>query len=125
MDTYIIHGTDYVAPYTSLITSSMMGKTRLMKEMSRYIPLVYICARSATSTGYPPRTPAIIDWFDRGIAVHLDRSIIGADKSFIISTLKYTSFLLALFEGLSALLRDKDFIQQYKVRECVEQQHYT
>jgi hypothetical protein len=129
MDTYITNGADYIAPYTSLITSSMMGKTRLMKEMSRYIPLVYICARSAASTGYPPRTPIVIDWFDSGIAglskPHLDRSIIGADKTYILSTLKYTSFLLALFEGLSALLRDKDFIQQYNVRECAEQQHYT
>ena len=69
MDTYITNGADYIAPYTSLITSSMMGKTRLMKEMSRYIPLVYICARSAASTGYPPRTPAIIDWFDSHVSI--------------------------------------------------------
>jgi hypothetical protein len=129
MDTYIADGADYVAPYTSLVTSSMMGKTRLIKEMSRHIPSVYICARSACSTGYPPRTPAVVDWFDSGIAglykPTLDRSTIAGDKFYILSTLKYGVFLLALFKHLSALLQNEDLIQQYKVRECAEQRHYT
>jgi hypothetical protein len=97
--------------------------------MSRHIPLVYICARSPNSTGYPPRTPAIIDWFDSGIAVLyqpcLDRSTILADNFYILSTLKYTAFLLAFFARLSALLQNEDLVQQYKIRECAEQQHYT
>jgi hypothetical protein len=116
MDTYITNGASYVAPYTSLVTSSMMGKTRLIKEMSRHIPLVYVCARSAGSTGYPPRTPIVIDWFDSGITVlykpHLARSIISADKFYTLSTLKYTVFLLTLFKHLSALLKNEDLIQQ-------------
>jgi hypothetical protein len=32
---------DYVAPYTSLVTSSMMGKSRLMKELASRVPIVY------------------------------------------------------------------------------------
>ena len=43
MDTYEEEFISYVAPYTSLVQSSMMGKSRLMKEISRIIPCVYIC----------------------------------------------------------------------------------
>jgi hypothetical protein len=56
---------DYIAPYTSLVNSSMMGKTRLAKEISFTIPTIYICARSqnlklangSTHHGYPRRSP--------------------------------------------------------------------
>ena len=41
----------YVAPYTSLVNSSMMGKTRLMKELAKYLPIVYMCFRDTHETG--------------------------------------------------------------------------
>ncbi|POV94292.1 hypothetical protein PSHT_16315 [Puccinia striiformis] len=45
-----------LAPYSSLIAPSLSGKTRLLKEMSRRVCVVYICLRPLHSTGYPPRT---------------------------------------------------------------------
>ncbi|PLW38622.1 hypothetical protein PCASD_08210 [Puccinia coronata f. sp. avenae] len=46
----------HLAPYTSLIGPSMCGKTRLLKELSKRVCVVYICIRSLTSSGYPPRS---------------------------------------------------------------------
>ncbi|KNZ54369.1 hypothetical protein VP01_2963g2, partial [Puccinia sorghi] len=34
----------------------MIGKARLLKELSRHICVVYICIRPEDSTGYPPRS---------------------------------------------------------------------
>ncbi|PLW20072.1 hypothetical protein PCANC_12065 [Puccinia coronata f. sp. avenae] len=46
----------YLAPYTLLIAPSMGGKTRLLKELSGRVCVVYICIRPLTSSGYPPRS---------------------------------------------------------------------
>ena len=72
MDTYRSDFKSYVAPYTSLIQSSMMGKSRLLKEMSCFIPCVYICLRDANSaSGYPHRSPRVADWINSGLHGHV------------------------------------------------------
>lgn len=118
----------YVAPYTSLVNASMMGKSRLMKKMAWHIPLVYICARSEDSTGYPERTPHIIHWFDDGIAPHfghkIDKKHLGRDKTYLFSTLKFSAFLLSLIKGLSALLGDETVVRQFKIRDCAAEGQY-
>ena len=57
----------YIAPYTLLVTSLMMGKTRLMKEISKYIPSMYFCLRNRQSNGYPNRTSVLANWMETGI----------------------------------------------------------
>ncbi|KNZ44966.1 uncharacterized protein VP01_8625g1, partial [Puccinia sorghi] len=42
------------APYTSIISLTMTGKTRLLMELAKYVPVVYICLRPPQSTGQPP-----------------------------------------------------------------------
>jgi len=44
------------APYTSIIGPTMAGKTRLLMELAKYVPVVYICLRPLHSTGQPPRS---------------------------------------------------------------------
>ncbi|KNZ59269.1 uncharacterized protein VP01_1770g5 [Puccinia sorghi] len=44
------------APYTSIIGPTMTGKTRLLKELAQYVPVVYVCLRPPQSTGQPPRS---------------------------------------------------------------------
>src|SRR5579859_5237086 len=105
MDEYSANHRMYNAPYTSLITSSMMGKSRLMKETSSSIPVVYICTRSRSAqTAYPLRTPIIADWFDGGIASlyrpKLEDKVFKAYRLCLLSTLKYSVFLLALTQHL-------------------------
>lgn len=46
MERYIENPEDYMAPYTAIVTSSMMGKSRLMKQIALKIPAVYISLRS-------------------------------------------------------------------------------
>lgn len=44
------------SPYIALVQSSGYGKTRLLMETGRCLPLLYICNRAAQARGYPPRT---------------------------------------------------------------------
>ncbi|KAI9617310.1 hypothetical protein H4Q26_013179 [Puccinia striiformis f. sp. tritici PST-130] len=48
--------TIYLAPYTALIGSSMIGKTRLLMQLSKTICVVYVCLRPPSSSGLPPRS---------------------------------------------------------------------
>jgi hypothetical protein len=47
---------DHLAPLTSLIGPSMIGKTRLLQQLSKSICVVYLCLRPRKSTGLPPRS---------------------------------------------------------------------
>ncbi|KAA1071127.1 hypothetical protein PGTUg99_018270 [Puccinia graminis f. sp. tritici] len=59
---------EYLAPYTSLIGPSMIGKTRLIMELAKHVCVIYICLRPVGSTGYPPRSalagPILVDKVD-------------------------------------------------------------
>ena len=110
MDTYECEYLSYIAPYTSLITSSMMGKSRLMKEMSRFIPCVYMCLRPAKlSSGYPLRTPVIAEWIETGLNMFgLAPRHFLADTENELPTLKFATFLLSLITQLNDLASNAD-----------------
>ncbi|KAG9301471.1 hypothetical protein G9A89_006568 [Geosiphon pyriformis] len=44
--------------------SSGYGKTRLIEQIARKIPTLYVCLRPKESTGYPPATPYAPEIFD-------------------------------------------------------------
>ena len=46
----------YFAPYTCIVGPSMMGKSRLLKEIAKEVCVIYICLRPKDSTGEPPRS---------------------------------------------------------------------
>ena len=101
MDLYVLKSTEYAAPYTSLVTSFMMGKSRLMKEITSF--LIYICTRLNSSSGYPKATSHVTAWFDRGTADTFNpildpQTMATQDKGHLLSTLKYSSFLLSFIE---------------------------
>src|SRR5579859_5234207 len=107
----------YIAPYTSLVTSSMMGKSRLMKELSKKGPLVYVCLRESSSSGYPPATPGLLEWFKAGSCgslgnLALDRPDIQSDKEFFIPVLRHSLFFLHLLEQLDKLIKNKSLHEQ-------------
>ena len=88
----------YVAPYTSVVTSSMMGKSRLMKEVATIIPTVYMCLGS-NRTLYPHPTKVVVEWMRGGVEG------MGywhpSDKDFLVPTLKYCAFIVALLRGVT------------------------
>lgn len=57
--------TNHYVPYSTIFQSSGYGKSRLIKEVAKQIPTIYLCLRGPTSTGYPPRTSAGADLFER------------------------------------------------------------
>ena len=97
MDNWTRHPNEYIAPYTSVINSSMMGKSRLIKQISLNIPTVYICLREVDD-GYPA-------WSAQVLRDYLLRSSVP-DGDAPISEQEYTSnismlaFFSALFEHL-------------------------
>jgi hypothetical protein len=63
-------GSIFYSPYTSIVQSSMMGKSRCVKQIATHFFTVHICLRDPGATGYPTerfykflvwntRTPAI------------------------------------------------------------------
>jgi hypothetical protein len=96
----------YVAPYTSLITSSMMGKSRLMKEIACSMPSVYMCLREKESFGYPACTPTIPGWINKGVINQVVGYDTAPDTDCTIPTLKFSLFFLALIRKLSTLVND-------------------
>ena len=111
---YTINSGIYIAPYTSLVTSSMMGKSRLMKELTKYLPIVSICLREDNSvtgrpsTGFPPANRELREWFGSGVCgslgIDLNSTDMKADRDNLIPTLKHSFFLLHLFENLNDLI---------------------
>ena len=45
----------YFAPYISLVQSSGYGKSRLLRETAKQVVTLYVCLRTAPSTGFPRR----------------------------------------------------------------------
>ena len=111
MNEFTSRSTYYVAPYTSLVTSSMMGKSRLMKELAQHVPLVYICLRGGEDESqFPPTTTRIRDWVGEGACKSLDAdrmdSDIASDNNNVILTLRYSLFLVHLMDKLSDLITE-------------------
>ena len=106
IDKYCENPDIYVAPYTSLITSSMMGKSRLMKEIARSVPSVYMCLRPQDSSGYPHSTPILPEWINQGVKTQIHNYTPTSDINFTIPTFKFAVFQLCLLQELSKLVED-------------------
>lgn len=64
------HRTKYV-PYWTLFQASGYGKSRLIKEVAKDIPTLYLCLRPAASTGYPPQTEIIANFLEKNLFIQL------------------------------------------------------
>ena len=112
MDTYETKHSRYIAPYTSLVTSSMMGKSRLMKEISHYVPTVYICLRGEKSSGYPKNTPHLPNWIQESTLTKTKHAHPVEDRDFLLPTVKFAVFFSSLMKTLADLImKIKPFAQ--------------
>lgn len=113
MTKYASNPGEYVAPYTSLVTSSMMGKSRLMKEVASHLPSVYICLRNTRSSGYPVTTPELPTWFEKGINENFGL-VLGElyDPLHLLPSLKFSVFLLSLIDQLATLVIHPDTLPE-------------
>ncbi|OAV89427.1 hypothetical protein PTTG_09451 [Puccinia triticina 1-1 BBBD Race 1] len=76
---------DHLAPLTSLIGPSMIGKTRLLQQLAKSICVVYLCLRPHASSGEPPRSKLA----DQMVPVRLKSDELE---------LEYTRLLCAIFQ---------------------------
>ena len=51
----------FSAPYICIVQSSGYGKTRLLREVARSVPVMYVCMRPEDATGYPRRSSLACD----------------------------------------------------------------
>ena len=102
-NTYIRNGKEYVAPYTSIVTSSMMGKSRHMKQVANHLPSIYICLRTVTAgKGYPHPTPEIVPWLQKGLSSLVNESSISIDEYFsCLATYRWAAFITSAVETLT------------------------
>src|ERR1700737_2156994 len=111
MELYVANKENYIAPYTTLVTSSMMGKSRHMKEVANHLPSVYICLRrEVRGYGYPHPSPSIDEWSLRGAA-----TIVGPepveDSDFWFSTLRWSAFILCTIHTLTSWIHHGQFFK--------------
>jgi len=88
----------------------MMGKSRLVKEVATLIPTVYMCL-GTNRTFYPHPTKIVVEWIRGGVEG------MGywhpSDKDFLVPTLKYSAFLLALIQKLAILVSQHNDEKEY------------
>jgi hypothetical protein len=99
----------WVAPCTSFVTSSMMGKSRHMKEVANNLPCVYICLRQdPRGFGYPPSSPIIADWSLKGATDILNSDDIN-EFHYCFSTFRWSAFILSTISKLAMWIEDDRF----------------
>src|SRR5437016_14049724 len=59
------NNTNHCVPYSTIFQSSGYGKSRLVKEVAKDIPTIYLCLRDVRSTGYPLCTSMGADLFEQ------------------------------------------------------------
>ena len=116
--------TKYLAPYTSLVTSSMMGKTRFLKELGQHCPAFYICARNTPpdpNWGYPFPTPEFVDFLRMGISkmTGTSRKYFVDDDYLSLCTYQWTSLILEMLHQVTKWVNNGRFF------ECVSEIYST
>ena len=96
----------FLAPYTVVVQSSGYGKTRLIKEVSEKIYVVYVCFRSKDSSGYYPRSDIadeleLAEWKE-----------IKNDKQLEMYA-TYCAFLVAAMEQAGEAAKRKEATRQF------------
>src|SRR6202048_1691317 len=105
MELYAKQCAKWIAPYTSFVTSSMMGKSRHMKEVANHLPCVYICLREEErGYGYPRRSPRIAKWSLKGATTILDPADNfepAEEFHFYFSTFRWSAFIISTINTLA------------------------
>jgi hypothetical protein len=115
------YGTDseWIAPYTSLVTSSNVGKSRLCKEIAQHFPSIYLCSRNGPggvdpTTGYPLPTPGLVDWLQLGVTGQLIQSPNPSryldDVDHCLAVFQWTSIILNIVREMVKWIKDKKFL---------------
>ena len=115
MNNWVASPLKYNAPYTNVVNASMMGKSRLIKEIAMKIPTVYICLREEDD-GYPTASPKdIVDIF-KSLDYKSDASVGSNEENIVCS---FLAFFLALLQNLNKWCESydaKDDAQLAKLR---------
>ena len=116
MDLYAAAKGHWMAPYTSFVTSSMMGKSRHMKEVANHLPSVYICLRGEVrGYGYPRQSPSLVEWSMSGAATIVNKSVREYHSCF--STLRWSAFIISTIYKLATWIDDGRFFTSLGIDE--------
>lgn len=70
----------YYSPYLAICQSSGWGKSRLLKEVSKSLPVLYISFQDARSSGYPKRSESAIQYLGQNNWTELWQRLCVASK---------------------------------------------
>jgi hypothetical protein len=112
MHEYAVNRSNYNAPYTSFVTSSMMGKSRHLKEVAAKMPAIYICFRPSRHTGFPTTSPVISQWIRKGAISILPEDEIKTfkDPNFLFSTARFSALLYSIIFLLREWIHTEQFL---------------
>ena len=104
------------APYTSIFNASMTGKSRLIKEIAKKIPMVYICLRQYND-GYPEASPNIVTNIFKSPDYSSQATVESNEANIVLS---FLAFFLSLLQHLKKWCKKydaKDDTQREKLRK--------
>jgi hypothetical protein len=105
-----------MARYTSFVTSSMMGKSRHMKEVANHLPSVYICLRGEDrGYGYPRQSPGLAEWSMKGAVNVYRKSVVDSHSCF--STSRWSAFIISSIKKLATSIDDGRFFTSLGIDE--------
>jgi hypothetical protein len=93
-----------------------MGKSRLMKEIAKKSPTIYICLRSKESTGFPFRSPIIANWLLNPAKTQLSVFHRNDFQFPLLSTFKFCVFLLATIEEVGHWISNGKILKELKAQ---------
>ena len=116
---------DWIAPCTSLVTSSNVSKSRLCKEIAQHCPSIYLCSCNATggldpTSGYPLPTPGLVNWLQLEVVGQLVQSLNPPsenldDNDHCLAVFQWMSFILNVIHEMVQWIKDKKFLKNLNV----------
>src|ERR1700676_2946533 len=116
MEHYATKSEEWIAPYTSFVTSSMMGKSRHMKEVANHLPCVYICLREdSEGRGHPRPSPSMVKWSLMGAVTILGKPV--EENNFYFSTYRWSAFIVSTIYKLATWIEDGRFFTSLGIND--------
>lgn len=114
--------TKYMAPYTCLVSPSLMGKTQFLKELGQYCPTFYLCSRNTPPDprwGYPFPTPKFLPFLRMGVGemTGASQQIFIDDDHLSLCTYQWTTLILEMIRQLTKWIKNGQFFR------CISQNY--
>ena len=107
----------YYAPVIYVLQSSGVGKSYVIKETGRTLPLFFLCLRDAVGDGFPPPDPPIKTYFSIDVPTKVCDEEMGDQDDYAVAWWHLTALCVIhaiLQEGLHKIVDIKQHCANYQ-----------